>query len=794
MIRQEKTLAAVLILGLIILGLLVRLLGIGWGLPFFYHVDEKGFGRFTIGYFSGDLDPHFFLVPSLYTYLTASVWAGYYLGGKVAGRFTDPAAFIKAYRQDPTVFVILGRILSTLLGVGTILLVFAIGRKMYGTRAGALAALMLVFSLEHVKQSHYFVPDVAMVFFLMLSFFFIWSIYTTGRPRFYILAGLFAGLAYATKYGGQYMALPLLFAHFFRSAEEKEPLVRSLFSPKLLGALAAFVGGFLAGCPYALLDSHKFIKDFRWQTKHLFAVGHYGSSTTEPAWLFYLRYGFRENVGRLAQFLVPGGIIYGLFKHRKKDILLLSIPLTMFVITGAMKSYATRYLLPLAAFFILLAALFLDKLLDGTAAVLGKIKNGAFASAMTKPVQVVLALAFLLPSIGQVARYDDSVTRTDTRTKAKDWVEANIPKRERIATEMYGPPLDPADYRFAYRNALGTITLDWLAQRQAKYVIISDIMYKRFLEAPQEFPKESAFYRSLDKNAYLLRTFAPRWDDDLVDLHNPTIKVYRLSLAPNASFPGAFRRFRQSVRISPAASGRWAIRTEVAGSGPLPSDEKPGRVYLRLVTSAGREIWRSTVGDEPLPAGRDFRLAANLSCPAPTVPASLSIGYESTLSPGLRSEKIAPSLDKEMLLAGPLAPEKVSAGGLESEFFYAQVSDARGDRYFQSATFTRGESGWRLAATVFGGRLRGGSSAVVNPFVKITDEAGREVCRLVIFSGKVGGLDAPKKPPAAAETRIAALPENFRVYFGCDSFVDQSSIPGAGRSEEFEVCPVSRRE
>lgn len=604
-----------LVAALIVLGLLVRLIGIGWGLPFFYHVDEKGFGRFTIGYFSGDLNPHFFQVPSFYTYLTASVWAGYYLGGKVTGRFAGRAALVKAYRQDPTLFVILGRILSTLLGAGTILLVFVIGRKMYGTRAGALAALMLTFSLEHVKQSHYFVPDVTMVFFLALSFLFIWSIYTTGRTRSYVLAGLFAGLAYATKYGGHYMALPLLLAHFFRSAEEKESLTRSLFSPKLLAALASFVGGFLAGCPYAVLDSHKFLKDFRWQARHLFTVGHYGSSTSEPSWLFYLKYGFRENVGRWAQFLVPGGIIYALFKHRKKDILLLSIPLTMFVMTGAMKSYATRYLLPLTAFFILLAALFLDKLLDAAAAVLGRLKNGAFAAAATKPVQAVLALAFLLPSIAQVARYDDSVTRTDTRTQAKAWVEANIPRHERIAAETYGPPLDPADYRITNRYALGMITLDWLAQHQAKYVIVSDIMYKRFLEAPREFPRESAFYKSLDKNAYLLRTFAPRWDDDLVDLHNPTIKVYRLSLAPNPSFPGAFRQFRQSVRISPSASGRWAIRTEVVGLGPLPSDEEMGRAYLRLTTAAGREVWRGMIGDEPLAAARDSNLAANLSCP-----------------------------------------------------------------------------------------------------------------------------------------------------------------------------------
>lgn len=99
-----------------------------------------------------------------------------------------------------------------------------------------------------------------------------------------------------------------------------------------------------------------------------------------------------------------------------------------------------------------------------------------------------------------------------------------------------------------------------------------------------------------------------------------------------------------------------------------------------------------------------------------------------------------------------------------------------------------------LAAAVFGGRIRGGSSAVLNPFVKVTDGAGREVFRLVVFSGKLGGLDAQKKPPAAVQARIASLPPDFRVFFGCDSFIDQGANPSAGRSEEFEVCPVPRRE
>jgi hypothetical protein len=776
-----------LLIGLVVLGLLTRLLGIGWGLPHFYHVDEKGFGKFTIHYFSGDLNPHFFQVPSCYTYMTAAVWGGYYLGGKVTGRFATRADFIKAYNQDPTVFFLLGRLLTVLLAVGTIVIVFLIGRRMYGTRAGALAALLLVFSLEHVKMSHYFIPDVAMVFFLMLSFLFIWSIYTTGNASAYILAGLFAGLAYATKYGGHFLALPLLLAHFFRAAEKKEPFFRSLFSPKLAGALLSFVGGFLAGCPYAVLDSHKFLKDFRWQTKHLFTAGHFGSSTAEPSWLFYLKYGFRENVGRAAQFLVPAGIIYGLVKHRKKDILLLSLPLILFVITGTMKAYATRYLLPITAFFILIAALFLDELLAWIGAGLRKIKRPALPAWAVATVLVLAALVFIAPSILQVARYDDSITRTDTRTVAKNWVEANIPKGSRIALEMYGPPLDPKDYRFYYRHTLGQVDLDWMSQRRVDYVIISDIMYLRFTQYPLEFPKEAAFYRSLDEKAYLLKTFTPRWDEDLTDLHNPTIKLYRLSPAPNYSFAGAFQEYAETVRVAAAADGRWVVSALIQGRGPVASDEKLGRAYIRFTTVQGREIWKAPLGEAPLPSGHDFKLAAEAVGPAVVEPFRIMIGYESTLTPGLRSDRPSIPLNKETLLAGPVEPAAVLSRGFEGRYVYSQFPGRRGDLYFQSAVLTREGRTWNLAGTAFGGKIRWGLCNVLNPYLRVTDKAGKELGKLILFRGKVGGLDAAKKAPVTARLSGLALPGEFRLFFGYDFFFDQSLPKEAGGPEELEV-------
>jgi len=165
-----------------------------------------------------------------------------------------------------------------------------------------------------------------MVFYILISFVFIWFIYTKGDTKFYILAGLFAGIATATKFGGQLLFLPLFLAHIFSGLEKKQAVKNILFSHKLILSVVFFFGAFLAGCPYAVLDLPKFWNDFKWQSQHLLQAGHYGSSTAQHAWLFYIRHGLAENIGKFIQFFVYGGVVYGLIHRRKKDLILIVFP------------------------------------------------------------------------------------------------------------------------------------------------------------------------------------------------------------------------------------------------------------------------------------------------------------------------------------------------------------------------------------------------------------------------------------------------------------------------------------
>jgi hypothetical protein len=776
---------------IIVLAIATRLAGISFGLPHLYHVDEARFAKISITYFTGDLNPHFFHVPSLHTYTVAGLWSVYYIGGKISGKFTSTAHFMEAFEEDATLHVILARLLSVLLSVGTILIVFYLGKKMYNPRVGFLASLFLVFSPVHNKISHYMVPDVPMVFFLMLSFLCIWFIYVKGDIKFYIFAGLFAGLATATKYGGQMLFLPLFLAHLFYVLDNKRSIKEIFFSHKLLMSVGFFLGGFLAGCPYSVLDFAKFWNDFKWQSQHLLQAGHYGSSTAQPAWLFYLRYGLEENIGKFSQYLVYGGVLFGMVRRKRKDLILIIFPLILFVLIGSWKSMAARYLLPLTPFLVLIAAVFLDALLTKISALLRK-ENSQFPLRVLQSrfLNWAVVVLVLMPSVVKVARFDYLITQKDTRTLSKEWINSNLPKGSTLALESYGPPMSPNDFNLIRRHTLGNIHLDWLAQRKVEYVIVSDIMYARFTRYAEEFPKQARFYKSLEEQTLLIKVFRPKWDEYLIDLHNPTIKIYRLSPYPNYVFPGNFSQYSQSINLFKSKEGgdRWNIQSAISSSGLLKGDEKIKNPFVRIVDSDGEDILKWVVYDGNVDSlttssardGGDILLSDG---------DQVFIGYEYDLLSGTSEFDLRYPLTKEHLLV-----EKIEGSSLAKRkelsfiFLYTAFPNTRGDDYFQKVTLSKDSAVWTLSSIVFGGELRIGDDYVLNPFVRITDAKGEEVKTMVLFDGRVGSSNAKRRGFAERSVRLSALPDNYRVFVGYDSYYDNQYPGDAGGPVLIEIA------
>ena len=140
-------------------------------------------------------------------------------------------------------------------GALTVLLVAAIGRRLYGEKAGLLAGLLLALSVLHLQTSHFAATDVTLTLFVLLALAASVRLALRGRGRDALLAGALTGFSLATKASAAPLFLPLAVAVFL-ACRPARAWGRGAFL-LAVGGLAALAAFFL-GEPYAFLDFREF--------------------------------------------------------------------------------------------------------------------------------------------------------------------------------------------------------------------------------------------------------------------------------------------------------------------------------------------------------------------------------------------------------------------------------------------------------------------------------------------------------------------------------------------------------
>src|SRR3546814_17532394 len=87
-------------------------------------------------------------------------------------------------------------------GVACVWMTWRIGKRLGGDRVGLVAAAILAVNAVHVEYSQIVRTDVQASLFMLLCVQSALAVAQDGRRRDYLLAGLFAGLACATKWPG----------------------------------------------------------------------------------------------------------------------------------------------------------------------------------------------------------------------------------------------------------------------------------------------------------------------------------------------------------------------------------------------------------------------------------------------------------------------------------------------------------------------------------------------------------------------------------------------------------------
>lgn len=396
-----------LISAIVVLGLFLRVWGISFGLPDLYHADEPIVVNHAMAYGSGDLNPHFFKIPPLASYLLFGIFGVYFLFGQLLGVFHGVEGFMDLFLSDPSSFYLLGRVLlGALPGTLTCLLLYRLGKRFFSVEAGFAAAFWLAVNFLHVRDSHFIYADIPLLMILVSAFFPILRISGGGKRADYLIFGALAGAAVAMKYNGVFVFVPFFAAHFLGRG------IKGFFSLDAYLAGIFSIAVFFVLNPFSLIDSGSFFGELLTQSDAEGFTGH----------LHHFTYSLCGALGIPLAFLLILSLVYAAARREAKRLTIVSFLCVYYFVLIYFSQHYDRYVLPLIPFSLLLAAECLRALMPGRSG-----KNIMFA---------VLVILIALPPAVKAVRCDDILSQEDVRTGAKKWVEAHIPAGSRIALDV----------------------------------------------------------------------------------------------------------------------------------------------------------------------------------------------------------------------------------------------------------------------------------------------------------------------------------------------------------------------
>lgn len=541
-------------------GFILRFWRLDHGLPEVFYSDEGRYVYLALNMGGGDLNPHYFFHPNLYYYLCFFADLLYIAGGLLTGFFKVPGDAWELYRRDPTVFFVIGRSLSAMLGTLTIPLTYLIGKKLFDKSVGVLGAFFLAFSFLHVQFSQIGNLDASLTFFIMLTFLLACLALERDQLRYFLLAGLAAGLAGSTKHQGFETLLWGPLACFLIALRHKTNPFSEIFGKKCLGFFIFFALGFTLGTPYWLLDFEKFKSDvlfhwFHYKTRGEGQLGYEGNWN----WLYYLSTPLSYGLGLPLMITGILGIFFLVSRPTPKNIFVVSFPLIYFFIAGLSRIRTARYMMPLVPFLCLAAAVLMihwvqfrfSARLSARGARLpparqpGRDGQGpASGGRRTQNDGVllgVLGLILILPGSLSTARYAYLRTTEDTRHPAAAWVREKIASEDSVLYTNYtflrdfpgGPRLAPVDraiFDTQFNNRSSLKTLDEYRKEGFDYLVLDEWHKAMVLEGGardaryrQTIQRYRDFLNELEGKGKLVATFSPYRESVPPDLENVEI-------------------------------------------------------------------------------------------------------------------------------------------------------------------------------------------------------------------------------------------------------------------------------
>ncbi|MEX2598840.1 MAG: glycosyltransferase family 39 protein, partial [Dehalococcoidia bacterium] len=300
---RRKELLPLLLLFVVVAAFAVRTSGVDWDGGSLYHPDERSiymraacmydtlteqsgwqgcadpaFPQDTPGIPSpgtlfdaeaSPLNPHWFPIGSILIYLLVGVRG-------VLGLFMESVSL-----QD---LAVAGRLMAALADTGSVMLLYLVGRRLFGAGAGLLAAALYAFSAMYIQLATYYRPEPFVVLLALATFWFVLNILERDSLRDHAWLGVMVGLSLALRASSAPLLAPVALAYgvltwrWWQAQRELMPeggmasALPALVPNWALGvgikavlAGAAALAAFAVSQPYAFIDFQQYWRDLTWE-------------------------------------------------------------------------------------------------------------------------------------------------------------------------------------------------------------------------------------------------------------------------------------------------------------------------------------------------------------------------------------------------------------------------------------------------------------------------------------------------------------------------------------------------
>lgn len=538
----DSALAASAIFFIVLLGGALRFYGIAFGLPNNFHPDEVPKVNALMRMIEhGDLNPRYFLHPSLLLYSTYFLNNVFHYFG-MEGQWRDTA-------------FLAGRAVSAIAGTLSIYFIYLIGRRIYGRAVGLFSASLLAVFPLHVTCSRYMKEDALLLCLVLATTVLVLKAVYEQRSWLLFVAAFVAGCSASAKYSGMLSGAIVFGAPWLKTRSwlpDKRLLIITV------AALTLMPLGFVACTPYSVIDSSKFIKDFQSEQHHM----ERGHTIPLDAWSQYWMYHVYSSIlpGMSVFSAVLGIIGMGLllWRRRFEDLMVVGLILLFYLPAEWVKAKPApqpeRYILPCLPFL----AIALAEGLQILAAAMSR-------SALRRAIPALTACALLIPTMRSVNLASELMT--DTRSEMAKWMTENLPRGSKVYLDWkpYAPRFWDNEFQITYvprATILNNLNLSNLRKSDQDYLVLSSLFYDRYFSQPHGDASLRQRFREVFEQVPVVKQFSPQYGT--YGFHNPMLTLFSLKREDFARLDNELALKRQgkiqATSNEMMASIRWEDR------------------------------------------------------------------------------------------------------------------------------------------------------------------------------------------------------------------------------------------